>query len=104
MPLTQYNRLVVGIYETFSKRLKKRERAGQPDVYQYDELPGELRVQINHVWNSSIGSTYPRTHHYTDASRGPVLFHRLEAAVVDGELLEVREDGERQLRRPGVTP
>jgi hypothetical protein len=45
----------VGIYETFSKRLKKRERAGQVDVYQYDELPGPLRIQIIHIWGDAIG-------------------------------------------------
>jgi hypothetical protein len=47
----------LGIYETFSKRLRKRERAGQPDVYQYDDLPDPLRVQIIHIWNSAIGPT-----------------------------------------------
>src|SRR5215211_3811536 len=36
--------------------------------------------------------------------RGAVLLLRLEAAVVDGELLEVRQNRERQPRRPGVAP
>ena len=48
----------MGIYETYSKRLRKRERAGQPDVYQNDDLPDALRVQIIHIWNSTIGSGY----------------------------------------------
>lgn len=45
----------MGIYETFSKRLKKREQAGQPDIYQYDELPEPLRVQIIHIWRDTLG-------------------------------------------------
>jgi hypothetical protein len=45
----------VDIYETYSKRLRNHERAGQPDVYQYDELPQQLRNQIIHIWNSAIG-------------------------------------------------
>ncbi len=51
----QYNRSVMRIYETYSKRLKKRKQAGQPDVYQYDELPQPLRVQIIHIWDDAIG-------------------------------------------------
>lgn len=45
----------MNIYETFSKRLKKREQAGQPDAYQYDDLPKALRVQIIHIWDDAIG-------------------------------------------------
>jgi hypothetical protein len=44
----------VGIYETYSKRLKKRERAGQSDVYQYDELPDTFRTQVVHIWRGTI--------------------------------------------------
>lgn len=51
----QYNQLVMGIYETYSKRLKKRERAGEADVYQYDDLPEPLRTQIVHIWVAAIG-------------------------------------------------
>lgn len=54
----KYNRSVVGIYETFSKRLKRRERAGQPDIYQYDDLPGVLRVQVFHILRGMLGH-YP---------------------------------------------
>jgi hypothetical protein len=51
----------VGIYETYSKRLRKRERAGQPDVYQYDELPQQLRNQVIHIWNSALGPAVLRS-------------------------------------------
>ena len=65
-----YNQSAMGIYETYSKRLRRRERAGQSDVYQYDDLPESLRVQLTLIWNRTIGSTYSYDHHYTDASRG----------------------------------
>ena len=37
------------IYELFSKR-QKRLRGEVPDVYQYDTIPEELRVQVIHIW------------------------------------------------------
>lgn len=60
--------MTVGIYETYSKRLRKRERAEQTDVYQYEEIPPELRVQIVHIWDSIIGSSYV-SEHYAPASQ-----------------------------------
>jgi AbiJ N-terminal domain 4 len=46
----------MGIFDTFTKRLRKKERAGQPDIYVYDDLPTPLRVQMLHVFHDSIGS------------------------------------------------
>ncbi len=45
----------MGTFDTYSKRKKRIENAGQPDVYIYDKLPMRLRVQIIHIWNSAIG-------------------------------------------------
>jgi len=45
----------MGVYETYSNRLKKRERAGQPDVYQYDNLPEALRTQIYFILQDTLG-------------------------------------------------
>ncbi len=45
----------MGVYETFSKRMKRRERAGQTDVYQYDSLPERFRIQVLHIWGTAIG-------------------------------------------------
>lgn len=36
------------IYELFSKR-QKRLRGEVPDVYQYETIPPELRVQVVHI-------------------------------------------------------
>ena len=33
-------------FDVYSKRKKKAEKAGQPDVYQYDTLPRPLCIQI----------------------------------------------------------
>ena len=44
------------VYETYSKRMRKAERAGQPDVYQYVELPKPFRVQVIHILSGSIGA------------------------------------------------
>jgi hypothetical protein len=42
-----------GISNIFSKRQKRA--SGQTDVYQYDEIPGELRVQIVYILVDLIG-------------------------------------------------
>ena len=43
------------IYETYSYRRRIAE-GKTPDVFVYDELPHELRVQIVHIWREAIGS------------------------------------------------
>ncbi|MCH8007271.1 MAG: hypothetical protein IIC91_00220 [Chloroflexi bacterium] len=43
-------------FETFTKRKNKTEKVGSPDVFQYDDLPDALRVQVVHIWRSTIGS------------------------------------------------
>jgi len=44
----------MGIIELFSKR-QKRLRGEVPDVYQYDDIPQELRVQVIHIWKDAFG-------------------------------------------------
>jgi hypothetical protein len=48
----------VPVYETFSKKMKVKERTGQADVYQYDDLPKKFRIQVCHIWNATIGRYY----------------------------------------------
>ena len=57
----------MGVFETLSKRQKKLKTAGQPDVYQYDTLPNEFRVQVVHILRSSIGH-YDPPHPYVTRS------------------------------------
>lgn len=45
------------VYDIFSKR-KKRAEQTEPDVYQYDDLPGALRHQIQYILQDAIGPYY----------------------------------------------
>ncbi len=44
----------MAIFDLFSKR-QKRLRGEVPDVYTYNEIPDELRVQIIHIWMDALG-------------------------------------------------
>ncbi|MBD2232849.1 STM4504/CBY_0614 family protein [Phormidium tenue] len=44
----------MGVFDLFSKR-QRRARGETPDVYVYDELPQELRVQIIHIIKDAFG-------------------------------------------------
>ena len=46
------------INDIFSKR-QKRIRGEVPDVYQYETIPRELRVQAFHIMNRVFGQLYP---------------------------------------------
>ncbi|MCG8558546.1 MAG: hypothetical protein MI824_01990 [Hyphomicrobiales bacterium] len=43
------------IYRLYSRRKRRREQT-DPDVYQYAEIPDQLRVQIRHIWKTAIGT------------------------------------------------
>lgn len=43
------------VFDIFSKRKRRIERAGEPDVYQYDSLPQAFRVQVIHIWKTALG-------------------------------------------------
>ncbi len=43
------------VYETFSKRQKNLHSAGQPDFYQYENLPIAFRRQVLHIWRDALG-------------------------------------------------
>ena len=42
------------VHDLFSYR-KRVAEGNLPDVFTYDELPSELRVQIVHIWRRAIG-------------------------------------------------
>ena len=44
------------ITDLFSKR-QKRNRGEVPDVYQYETIPPELRIQIFQIWTDAFGNT-----------------------------------------------
>lgn len=51
----------MGIFDLFSKR-QRRARGDVPDVYIYDKLPQELRVQIVHIIQDAFGEDHYGTH------------------------------------------
>lgn len=54
----------MAIYETYAVRKRAAQRAGQPDVYQYEELPPFLRKQIVMIWDEAIGRYWERHPNY----------------------------------------
>lgn len=44
----------MGIIDLFSKR-QKQLRGEVPDVYQYNDIPYALRVQVIHIWKDAFG-------------------------------------------------
>lgn len=55
----------MALFELFSKR-RKRERGDFPDVYTYEEIPNELRVQIVHLIEEGYAS---EGSYFTDEAR-----------------------------------
>jgi len=45
----------MGVLDIYSKRKRLLEKAGQPDVYSYHDLPDGLRVQVIHIWRTTLG-------------------------------------------------
>ncbi len=43
------------VFDTFTKRKRQAERAGKPDVYQYENLPQPLRAQVMYIWGEALG-------------------------------------------------
>ena len=48
----------MAVVDLYSKR-QKRSRGEVPDVYQYETIPRELRVQVIHILDNVIGQLYP---------------------------------------------
>src|SRR5438105_1539030 len=44
----------MAVFDLYSKR-RKRELGQTKDVFTYDKIPRELRIQIIHIWNDAIG-------------------------------------------------
>lgn len=46
----------MALMNIFSRRKRLAEKAGQSDVYKYDEIPTSLRHQVIHIWQESIAN------------------------------------------------
>jgi len=45
----------MGFQELFSKLKQKRQKADQPVIFKYDEIPEEFLHQVVHIWMDAIG-------------------------------------------------
>ena len=43
------------IFDTFAKRKRKAEQGDKPVVFRQNELPRQFRIQVIHIWLSTIG-------------------------------------------------
>jgi len=62
----RHRRSAVGVLDLFSKR-QRRARGEVPDVYVYDKLPQELRVQIVHIVQDAFGQDHYSSENATKA-------------------------------------
>jgi Domain of unknown function (DUF7014)/AbiJ N-terminal domain 4 len=46
------------VFDIYSRR-KRRAEQGEPDVYQYHQVPSELRIQVRHILDAALGSYTP---------------------------------------------
>jgi hypothetical protein len=44
------------VYELYSRRKRRAESEGDPEVYQYDKIPERLRTQIRQFFSAAIGA------------------------------------------------
>ena len=56
----------MGVYDIYSKRKRAQEKAGQPDVYRYDNIPEALRIQVIHIWRIAIGTWRKGNYDYSN--------------------------------------
>jgi hypothetical protein len=50
----------MAVYNLYSKRRNAALKAGEPEVYSYDEVPAALRVQVVHIWLDALGRSSER--------------------------------------------
>ena len=81
----------MAIFETFSKRQKKRDRQGQADVYQYTSLPKEFRAQVIHIWEDTLGRYYDSKGNYAKHYPRWVELHDILAKELG--IFELSSDG-----------
>lgn len=59
----------MGVFDTYSKRRKRQESHGEPEVYQYEDVPAKLRIQIAQIWRDALGRWFrPRGYSYAPSS------------------------------------
>ncbi|MBZ5527076.1 MAG: hypothetical protein LAN71_04115 [Acidobacteriia bacterium] len=61
----------MAIFDLFSKRKKRQESQGKPDVYQYDAIPQPFKIQVAHIWRAALGRWFRPTGYYTHGEASP---------------------------------
>ncbi len=56
----------MGVFDIYAKRKQQQEKAGQPDVYKYDEIPESLRIQVMYIWQTAIGTWQKGNYDYSN--------------------------------------
>lgn len=83
------------VFDLFSKR-QRRKRGEYPDVYHYDDIPSELRVQIVHIIRDAFGLPDVSLGHYDKVQKAFEFIHdalcREYGVLVLRELRESRFD------------
>jgi Domain of unknown function (DUF7014)/AbiJ N-terminal domain 4 len=82
----------MAVVSLFSNRRKAAAKAGQPDVFSYDDLPAPFRVQVAHIWNDLLGH-YNRSH---DANARWVFMH--DAFAREKGVFALTQDHDHQSR------
>lgn len=60
----------MAIFQLFSHRQRQAEKAGKEDVYQYDHIPRQLRVQVTQIGLDAVGIGY-RASGYSTKNENP---------------------------------
>lgn len=60
----------MALFDSFSKRLKRKLKGATPDIYSYDDIPQPFRVQVIHIWVTAIGSYAPDSYGNAKISDG----------------------------------
>lgn len=62
------------LYDTYAKRKRRAERAGEPDVYSYNEIPDFLKKQVALVLDAAIGIwAHDTSYFYRHGNKGWTL-------------------------------
>ncbi|MCP5397640.1 MAG: hypothetical protein H6918_13160 [Sphingomonadaceae bacterium] len=76
------------VFELFSKRLKDKEKSGQDDIYQYDVIPANLRVQVKQIAIDAIGRVGSLGDGFRTADQDNNLWFQIEKTYLREKGLE----------------
>ena len=61
----------MAVFDLYSKRKKRQALQGQADVYQYDEIPQPLKIQIIRIWRSTFGRWFVNSSPFSHLRESP---------------------------------